>query len=70
MFNLSPKEKAWFLARMEYSPNGRDILAPMGYTPMVYSPNGKDMVLWKILFQNGNGLSKDKINYNKQIQFQ
>ena len=43
-------EKAWFMAPMEYSPFGRDIMVPMDYTPMVNSPNGKGMVLWKIVF--------------------
>ena len=43
-------EKAWFMAPMEYSPFGRDIMAPMYYTPMVNSPNGKGMVLWKIVY--------------------
>ena len=35
---------------MEYSPFGRDIMAPMDYTPMVNSPNGKGM----IVFWSGN----------------
>ena len=42
-------EKAWFMAPMEYGPNGTDIMAPMDYTPMVNSPNEKGMVLWKIV---------------------
>ena len=51
-------EKAWFMASMEYSPNGGGIIAPMEYTPIVYSPNGKDMLLWKILFWSGNDHGK------------
>ena len=38
-------EKAWFMAPIEYNPNGKDILPPMEYTLMVYIPNGKGMVL-------------------------
>ena len=37
-------EKAWFMAPMEFSPNGKGIAAPMEYTLMVYSPNGKGKV--------------------------
>ena len=44
-------EKVWFMAPMEYSPNGKDIMAPMDDSPMVYSRNGKAMVLWKIVFE-------------------
>ena len=33
------------MAPIEYSPNGKGIMAPMKYTPMFYSPNGKIMVL-------------------------
>ena len=43
-------EKAWIMARMEYSPNGKGIMAPMEYIPMVYRPNEKSLVLWKIVF--------------------
>ena len=43
-------EKTWFMAPMEYSPSGKDIMAPMNYTLVVNSPNGKGMVLWKIVF--------------------
>ena len=38
-------EKPWFVAQMEYSPNGKGIMAPMEYSLIVYSPNGKGMVL-------------------------
>ena len=38
-------EKAWFMAQMEYSPNGKDIMTPMEYITKVNSPNGKSMVL-------------------------
>ena len=58
MFKLSPKEKVWFFTPVEYSSNGKGIMAPMEYKPMVYSPNGKGMVSWKILFRSGNGHSK------------
>ena len=44
-------EKVWFMASVEYSPNGKDIMAPMDDSPMVYSRNGKAMVLWKIVFE-------------------
>ena len=43
--NIAPLEKAWFMAAMGYSPNGKGIMGPMEYTPMAYSLNGKDMVL-------------------------
>ena len=32
-------EKGYFMVPMEYSPNGKGVMAPMEYTPMVYSPN-------------------------------
>ena len=51
-------EKAWYLASMEYSPNGKSIIAPMKHTPMIYNFNEKGMILWKILFQSGNGHGK------------
>ena len=38
-------EKAWFMAHMEYSPNGKDLMAQMEYILIVYSPNGKAVVL-------------------------
>ena len=38
-------EKAWFMAPVEFSPDGKSITAPMEYTLMVYSPNGKGKVL-------------------------
>ena len=38
-------EKAWFMAPMEFSPNGQGIPAPMEYTLMIYSPSGKCKVL-------------------------
>ena len=55
---LAPMEKAWYLASMEYSPNGKSIIAPMKHTPMIYNFNEKGMILWKILFQSGNGHGK------------
>ena len=51
-------EIAWFMVPVEYIPNGKGIIIPIEYTLMVYSPNGKVMVLWKIVFQSGNGLGK------------
>ena len=51
-------KKAWFMARMEYNPNGKSIMVPMEYNNMVYSPNGKGAVLWKTLFRNRNGRGK------------
>ena len=65
--NLSLVEKTWFLASVEYSPNGKSIMAPMKYTPMVCSPSGKSMVLRKILFRSGNGPGKRWKKYNKKI---
>ena len=43
------------MAPMEYSPNGKDIMAPKEYIPKFNSPNGKDIVLWRILFRSGDG---------------
>ena len=37
-------EKAWFMAPMEYSPNEKDIIAPMEYIPKFNSANEKGMV--------------------------
>ena len=51
-------EKAWFMAPMEYIPNGKGIIVPIEYTLTVYSPNGKDIVSWKIIFRSGNGHGK------------
>ena len=31
MFNIAPTEKAWFMVPMEYSPNGKEIIAPIEY---------------------------------------
>ena len=45
MFNIAPMEKTWFMAPMDYSPNGKGIMVPMDYNPMVYNPNEKDKVL-------------------------
>ena len=44
MFKHRPNGKAWFMAPMEYSPNGRGIMDPMEYPLVVYSPNVKVMV--------------------------
>ena len=38
-------QKAWFMAHMNNSPNGKHIMAPMKYILIVYNPNGKAMVL-------------------------
>ena len=65
--NLSPEQKTWFLVSTEYSPNGKGILAPMKYTPMVYSPKRKGMVLRKILIRSSNGHGKRWKKYNKKI---
>ena len=53
--NIAPMDKAWFMAPMEYSPNGKYVMAPMEYIPKFNSPNGKGMVLWTIIFRSGNG---------------
>ena len=45
MLKHSPMEKAWFMAPMEYIPNGKGIIVPIEYTLTVFSPNGKGMVL-------------------------
>ena len=37
----APLEKVWSMALMEYSSNGKGIMAPMEFSPMVYSSNGK-----------------------------
>ena len=46
-------EKASSFVLVEYSPNGKGIMAPMEYTP-----NEKGIALWKILFRNGDGHGK------------
>ena len=51
--NMTPMKKAWFMAPIEYSSNGKDMV-PMKYNLLVYSPNGKGMVLWKVVFGRGN----------------
>ena len=60
MLKLSSSGKGIILAQMEYSPNGKSIMAPMEHTPMVYSLNEKGMVLWKILSRSGDGHGKRK----------
>ena len=45
MFKHSPMKKAWFMAPVEKSTNGKGIMAPIEYTPMVHRPNEKGMVL-------------------------
>ena len=63
---ITPMEKAWFMASMEYSPNWKDIMTPIDYTPMVNSPYEKDMVSWKIVFLSGNHRGKTlKIEYKR-----
>ena len=47
-------EKA-FMVPMEYSTNGKDIMAPMKCILIVFSPNWKCMVLWKTVFEIGSG---------------
>ena len=47
-------EKTWFMAPVEYNPNGKDIMAPMEYILMVHSPNGKGIVLRKTVFGRDN----------------
>ena len=42
-------KKTWFMAPMEYNPNGKGITAPKKYALMVHGPNGKGMVLRKIV---------------------
>ena len=32
-FNIAPMEKEWFMTPMEYSPNGKNIIATIEYTP-------------------------------------
>ena len=46
--------KTWFMAPMEYNPNGKDIMAPMEYVLMVHSPNGKGIALRKTVFGRHN----------------
>ena len=52
--NKEPMEKTWFMAPVEYNPNGKDITAPMEYILMVHSPNGKGIVLRKTVFGRDN----------------
>ena len=40
---------------MDYNNNGKGIMATMKYILIIYSPNLKCMVLWKIIFEIGNG---------------
>ena len=47
-------EKAWFLAPVEHSRTGKDIMAPMEYTHMIYT----GVVLGRIVFRCGNGHCK------------
>ena len=42
-------EKTWFMALMEYNPNGKGITEPKEYVLMVHSPNGKGIVLQRLL---------------------
>ena len=40
--NIAPMGKAWFVAPMEYSPNGKDIMTPMEYiSPSLIAPMEK-----------------------------
>ena len=47
------------MAPMKYSTTGKDIIAPMEYTPMFYSPNGKDY-FERLLFEMVIVIAKDK----------
>ena len=49
MFKNRPNGK-----NMIHGHNEKDIMALMKYIPKSNSPNGKSMVLWGILFRNGN----------------
>ena len=50
MFKHNPMKKAWIMAPVEQSFNGKGIMAPMEYIPMAYRPLEKGMVLWKTVF--------------------
>ena len=41
-------EKTWFMALMEYNPNGKGITTPKKYVLIVHSPSGKGMVLQRL----------------------
>lgn len=56
--SMALMEKTWLMVVMEYSPNDKDIMVPVEYTPMVNSPNRKNMVLWKALLEGSNGHGK------------
>ena len=45
MFKHSPTKKAWFMAPVKTSTNGKGIMTLIEYTPLVYRPNEKAMVL-------------------------
>ena len=65
---IAPMEKAWFVVPVEYNPNGKGKMSPMGYTPMAYSPKVNGMVLWKIVFEVVIIMLKNKkaiLNVNK-----
>ena len=53
--NIAPMEKAWFMVPVEYSSNGKDIMAPIEIIPKLNNTNGNGKMLWKILYRSGNG---------------
>ena len=57
-------EKTWFMAPMDYSPNGKGIMVPMDYNPMVYNPNEKDKVYYERLFFEVVMIMVKKKKYN------
>ena len=67
MFKHRQSWKGMVVAPMKYSPNGKGIMAPIKYTPMVYSPKLKDLVLWNIVFRSVIIMVKDKKNTMKNI---
>ena len=57
---------------VEYNTNGKGIMAVMKYILIIYSPNWKCMVLWKIIFEIGNGhgerekkMQRERYNVNQ-----
>ena len=55
---------------MEYNTNGKGVMALMKHILIIYSPNWKCMVLWKIVFEIGNGLCARSKNAAWKIQCQ
>ena len=62
-------EKAWFMASMEYIPNGKGIIVPIEYTLTVIVPMEKAWFYEKLFSEVVMVMVKDKKIHHKRYNF-